>query len=147
MDNFVYLGISVCSADGSRSEQMHRIGLAAANMNNLACIWNQACFSLATKLRLYATLIVPYCFTPLRPGRSTRSTSIVCKPFTCAASGESLACAGSTRSRTSRYPAVPGFHPSATCYTIADTHCSAMSSAWIHCPRRTKRSCSAGTYP
>ena len=38
---------------------MRRIGLAAANMNNLACIWNQARLSLATKLRLYMTLIVP----------------------------------------------------------------------------------------
>ena len=59
MDKFVYLGISVCSADGSRSEQMRRIGLAAVNMNNLACTWTHARLSLATKLRLYITLIVP----------------------------------------------------------------------------------------
>ena len=59
MDKFIYVGSTVCPADGSRSEQMHRIGLAAANMNNLACIWNQARLSLATKLRLYTTLIVP----------------------------------------------------------------------------------------
>ena len=38
---------------------MRRIGLAAANMNNLACIWNQARLSLAIKLRLYMALIVP----------------------------------------------------------------------------------------
>ena len=38
---------------------MRRIGLAAANMNNLACIWNQVRLSLATKLRLHMILIVP----------------------------------------------------------------------------------------
>ena len=59
MDKFVYFGSTVCSVDGSRSVQMRRIGFAAVNMNNLACIWNQARLSLATKLRLYTTLIVP----------------------------------------------------------------------------------------
>ena len=37
VDKLAYLQ-QVCSADGSRSEQMRRIGLAAANMNHLACI-------------------------------------------------------------------------------------------------------------
>ena len=50
VDKFVYLGSAVCSADGSRSEQTRRIGLAAANINNLACIWIQACLSLANKI-------------------------------------------------------------------------------------------------
>ena len=59
VDKFVYLGSTICSVDGSRSEQMRRIGLAAANMNNLASVWSQSHLSTATKLRLYMTLIVP----------------------------------------------------------------------------------------
>ena len=59
VDKFIYLGSTVCSADGSRSEQARRIGLAAANMNSLTSVWNQTHLCLATKLRLYMTLIVP----------------------------------------------------------------------------------------
>ena len=59
MDKFVYMGSTVCCAEGSRSEQMCRIGLAAAYINNLAGIWNQTHLSITTKLRLYMTLIVP----------------------------------------------------------------------------------------
>ena len=59
VDKFVYLGSTICSTDGSRSEQLRRIGLAAANMNNLSGVWSQARLSLSTKLRLYTTLIVP----------------------------------------------------------------------------------------
>ena len=36
--SFVYLGSSISSADGSRSEQLRRIGIAASNMGNLDCI-------------------------------------------------------------------------------------------------------------
>ena len=36
--SFVYLGSTINSADGSRSEQLRRIGIAAGNMNNLQCI-------------------------------------------------------------------------------------------------------------
>ena len=59
IQNIAVGGSMICYANGSRSEQMRRIGLAAANMNNLACICNQACLSLATNLRMYITLIVP----------------------------------------------------------------------------------------
>jgi len=59
VQSFVYLGSSISSADGSRSEQLRRIGIAAGNMNNLECIWRRPTLLLATKLRLYMTLIVP----------------------------------------------------------------------------------------
>ena len=36
MQSFVYLSSTIKSADGSRSEQLRRIGIA---MNNLECIW------------------------------------------------------------------------------------------------------------
>ena len=58
VQSFVHLCSSINSADGSRSEQLRRIGIAAGNMNNLECIWRQP-HLLATKLRLYMTLIVP----------------------------------------------------------------------------------------
>ena len=54
-----FLGSTVSSADGSRSEQMRRIGLAAVSMNNLTVIWSQPHLSIATKLRLYSPLVVP----------------------------------------------------------------------------------------
>ena len=59
VQSFVYLGSSISSADGSRSEQLRRIGIAAGNVSNLECIWRQPTLLLATKLRLYMTLIVP----------------------------------------------------------------------------------------
>ena len=58
LQNFVYLGSTINSADDSRSLQLRRIGIAAGNMNNLECIWRQP-HLLATKLRLYMTLIAP----------------------------------------------------------------------------------------
>ena len=61
VQSFVYLGSAINSADGSRSEQLRRIGIAAGNMNNLECIWRQPHLLLATKLNdcKYMTLIVP----------------------------------------------------------------------------------------
>ena len=59
MQSFVYLGSTINSADGSKSEQLLRIGRAAENMNNIECIWRQPHLLLATKLYLYMTLIVP----------------------------------------------------------------------------------------
>ena len=57
--SFVYLGSPISSADGSRSEQLRRIGITASNMDNLECIWRQPCLALQTKIRLYMALIVP----------------------------------------------------------------------------------------
>ena len=57
--SFVYLGSPISSADGSRSEQLRRIGITASNMGNLECIWRQPCLALQTKIRLYMALIVP----------------------------------------------------------------------------------------
>ena len=59
VQSFIYLGSSISSADGSRSEQLRRIGIAAGNMNNLECIWRQPHLSLTTKLRMYMSLIMP----------------------------------------------------------------------------------------
>ena len=59
VQSFVYLGSSISSADGSRSEQLRRIGIAASNMSNLDCIWRQPRLALQTKIRLYMSLIVP----------------------------------------------------------------------------------------
>src|SRR5271170_5298216 len=41
VQSFVYFGSSISSADGSRSEQLRRIGIAAGNVSNLECIWRQ----------------------------------------------------------------------------------------------------------
>ena len=51
--SFVYLGNSFSSADGSRSERLRRIGIAAGYMGNLECIWRQPRLTLQTKMRLY----------------------------------------------------------------------------------------------
>jgi len=48
-------------------------------------IWNQGHLSLATKLCFFMTLIFPT--LPPKPERSTRPTSIVCRPSTCVAWG------------------------------------------------------------
>ena len=58
VQSFVYLGSSFSSADGSRSEQLRRIGIAASNMGNLECIWRQPCLALQTKIRLYNSVYV-----------------------------------------------------------------------------------------
>jgi hypothetical protein len=59
VQSFVYLGSSISSTDGSRSEQLRRTEIAAGNMNNLESIWRQSRLLLTTKLRLYMPLIVP----------------------------------------------------------------------------------------
>jgi hypothetical protein len=59
VQSFVYIGSAINSADGSRFEQLRRIGIAAGNMNNLECIWLQPHLLLATELHLYMTPIVP----------------------------------------------------------------------------------------
>ena len=48
VQSFVYLDSTINSADGSRFEQLRRIGIAAGNMNNLDCIWRQPHLLLAT---------------------------------------------------------------------------------------------------
>ena len=57
MQSFVYLGSTINSADGSRSEHLRRIEIAPGNMNNLQCIWRQPHLLLATKL--YMIFIAP----------------------------------------------------------------------------------------
>ena len=84
VQSFVYLGSSISSADGSRSEQLRRIGIAASNMNNLDCIWRQPCLALQTKIRLYMCLIVPI----LLYASETQPT---CRRFTCGVKGGYLA--------------------------------------------------------
>ena len=53
VQNFVDLGSTINSADGSRSEQLRRIGKAAGNMNRLECIWRQPHLLADGKLGLY----------------------------------------------------------------------------------------------
>ena len=59
VQDFVYLGSSISSSDGSRSEQVRRIGTASSNTGRFYCIWRQPQLTLHTKLRLYMSLIVP----------------------------------------------------------------------------------------
>lgn len=59
VEQFTYLGSMVSSAQGSRTEQLRRIGIAASNMNRLSRVWRQSHLSLATRLRLYMSLIIP----------------------------------------------------------------------------------------
>jgi hypothetical protein len=39
VDQFIHLGSLLSFTDGSRSEQLRRIGLAASNMRGLSCLW------------------------------------------------------------------------------------------------------------
>jgi len=59
VEKFIYLGSSLNSADGSRSEQLRRIGIASGIMNSLERIWSQPHLSLHTKLRMYMSLVLP----------------------------------------------------------------------------------------
>lgn len=59
VDRFTYLGSQLCSSDGSRSEQLRRIGIAASKMKSLSKLWHQSHLALTTRLRLYMSLIVP----------------------------------------------------------------------------------------
>src|SRR5271163_4750341 len=96
VQSFLYLGSSISSADGSRFEQLRRIGIAAGNMSNLECIWRQPTLLLATKLRLYMTLIVPILLYTSETWTSTKADlSHLQRHFTCAARDGFLACAGS----------------------------------------------------
>ena len=55
----MYLGSQLSSLDGSRSEQHRRIGIAASTIRRLSRVWRQSHLSLATRLRLYMSLVVP----------------------------------------------------------------------------------------
>ena len=59
VQRFVYLGSQLDSANGSRTEQLRRIGIAASTMSRLSRVWHQSHLTLTTRLRLYMSLVVP----------------------------------------------------------------------------------------
>ena len=61
VDQFCYLG-SVIDLEVSgrcRPDILRRIGIASSSMNSVSRVWSQSKLSLATKLRIYETCIVP----------------------------------------------------------------------------------------
>ena len=146
MDKIVYLGSTVCSADGSRSEQMRRIGLAAANMNNLTCIWNQARLSLATKLRLYMTLIIPILLYASETWTINKVDLDRLQAFHMRCQRRILGVRWFDKIKNVTISSRTGLSPIGDMLHDRRHSLLAISSAWIRCPRRTKRSCSVGTY-
>ena len=59
VDQFCYLGSSIDSTGRCKPEVMRRIGIASSSMNSLTRVWAQASLSLAAKLRIYETCIMP----------------------------------------------------------------------------------------
>ena len=57
-ERFTYLGSDIDSSGRSMPEVIRRIGLAASILGRLTNVWRQQRLSLATKLRLYNTLMV-----------------------------------------------------------------------------------------
>jgi len=58
-DKFVYLGSTVDSAGYSSTVILRRLGLASSVMGQLDRVWLQNRLSLATKLRIYITCVLP----------------------------------------------------------------------------------------
>ena len=97
VQSFVYLGSSISSADRSRSEQLHRIRIAASNMSNLDCIWRQPCLALQRKIRLYMSLIVPILLYASETWTMTKADTAHLQAFHMRCQRRYLACAGSTK--------------------------------------------------
>jgi Reverse transcriptase (RNA-dependent DNA polymerase)/Domain of unknown function (DUF6451) len=58
VDNFVYLGGSISSRNGSEGDISRRVGLARGNFHALKNVWTSKEISKATKLKVYETLIL-----------------------------------------------------------------------------------------
>lgn len=59
VDQFCYLGSVIDSSGRCRPDILRRIGIASSSMNSMSRVWSQSKLSLATKLRIYETCIVP----------------------------------------------------------------------------------------
>jgi len=58
VDQFLYLG-SAINSDGRSMQEIHRrIGIASGIMGRLSNVWQQSRLSLATKLRVYNSLVL-----------------------------------------------------------------------------------------
>ena len=58
VDQFVYLGSSINTDGRSTQEIHHRIGMVSGVMGRLSNVWQQSRLSLATKLRVYNSLVL-----------------------------------------------------------------------------------------
>ena len=59
VDNFTYLGSIQSSNGGSQVDIKRRIALASSVMSSLQQVWRDRYLSLATKIRVYQTLVLP----------------------------------------------------------------------------------------
>jgi len=59
VDQFLYLGSTINFSDGRSTQEIHRrIGIASGIMGRLYNVWQQSRLSLATKLRVYNSLVL-----------------------------------------------------------------------------------------
>ena len=59
VDEFIYLGSKLTSDGRCSPDILRRIGIASSSMNDLNHVWSQKKLSLSTKLRIYATCVLP----------------------------------------------------------------------------------------